>query len=140
MTTKLPDILTIIPQRPPFVFVDRMLRASMEQVQVVFLVTEACPLVEDGCLRLAGLVEHAAQACAARAGWLQQVQHQAIRIGYIGAIKQIEATRLPQIGETLTTTATLIQEVANISLLECVTCVGDEQIAHTTIKLALAEE
>ena len=134
------DILTYIPQRPPFVFVDELLCASQEEVHTAFCITEGNPLAINGVLTLAGLMEHAAQTCAMRAGWIQHSLKQTIRIGYIGAIKQMQATRLPQVGERLETKAKVVQEVANISLLDCTTYVGDEQICQTTIKLALVDE
>ena len=139
MSTK-QDILDYIPQRPPFVFVDELLSASQEEVRTAFCIPENNPLVINGILPLAGLMEHAAQTCAVRAGWIQNSRKQTIRIGYIGAIKQMQATRLPHAGERLETEAKIVQEVANISLLECTTFVGDEQICQTTIKLALVDE
>lgn len=134
------DILSYIPQRPPFVFVDSLLHASEEQVRTAFTVTEGTPLVFNGLLSMAGLMEHAAQTCAVRAGWIQQARQQAIRIGYIGAIKHMQSTRLPRVAERLETEAKVVQEVANISMLDCTTYVNNEPICQTTIKLALVEE
>ncbi len=139
VSTKL-DILEYIPQRPPFVFVEELLYASPEQVRTAYCIREDNPLVINGVLPIAGLMEHAAQTCAVRAGWVQHEQKQTIRIGYIGAIKHMQATRLPHIGERLETEAKVVQEVANISLLDCNTYVGDELICQTTIKLALVDE
>ena len=52
----------------------------------------------------------------------------------------MQALRLPRVGETLITEAVLVQEVLNISLVDCTTRIGDELIATATLKLALAEE
>jgi len=130
------DIEFFIPQRAPFVFVSRVEDVSLEQARTLFTVEPDCPLVTDGCLTLAGVMENAAQTCAARAGWVQRTQELQVKIGYIGAIKQLQTTRLPKVGETLTTEAHVIQEVLNISLIECTTRIGDELIATTTLKLA----
>jgi len=46
---------------------------------------------------------------------------------------------LPKIGETLTTEVMLVQEVMNISLIECTTKVAEEMIATTTLKLAIID-
>lgn len=123
-----------IPQRPPFVFIDTVLTVDAEQAVTQFTIPADCPLVVDGVLPLAGLMENAAQTCAVRAG-----QSAGNKIGYIGAVKQLEAKRLPKVGETLTTRATLIQEVLNISLVECETRINDEEIATATLKLAIIE-
>ena len=128
------DITAWIPQRPPFVFIDTVVEASDTHAVTQFTVPEDSPLVEDGQLSLAGLMENAAQTCAVRAGY-----NGGNRIGFIGAVKQMEATRLPHVGEQLTTEIKLIQEVLNISLIECTTRVGDEVIATATLKLAIME-
>jgi len=130
------NIAEWIPQRPPFVFIDTIVDVSEEHALTQFTIPADCVLVSEGCLSLAGLMEHAAQTCAARAGWVQRQQGQQVKIGYIGAVKQLQKTRLPRVGEILTTEARVIQQVLNISLVDCITRVGDEQIATTTLKLA----
>ena len=133
------DITEWIPQRPPFVFIDTIVEMSADHAVTRFTIPAECPLVENQSLMLAGLMEHAAQTCAARAGWVQRQQGQEVKIGYIGAVKQIEATRLSRVGETLTTEAHVVQEVLNICLIECTTRIGEELIATTTIKLAIMD-
>lgn len=124
------DISAFIPQRPPFVFIDTIVEVSATLARTRYTVTEANPLVTDGILPLAGLMENAAQTCAARSG---------NTIGYIGAVKQMEVSRLPKVGETLITEATVAQEVLNIFLMEVITRIGDEQIATTTLKIAVIQ-
>ncbi len=124
------NIAHYIPQRPPFVFIDTIDELSNTVARTRFTIPADCPLVTDGILPLAGLMENAAQTCAARAG---------DRIGYIGAVKQMEAYRFPVIGETLHTEAQLVQEVMNICLMEVKTFIGDELIATTTLKIATVE-
>ena len=131
------DILHLIPQRPPFVFVDKVVYADEQDAEICYTITEDCPLVEDHRLPLAGVLEHAAQSCAARVGYIQSTQDEPIRIGYIGAVKKIEVKRIPTVGECLLTKVTLLENVLDISLLQCDTFVGGELIAQTTLKLAL---
>ena len=124
------DIEDFIPQRPPFVFIDTIESVEEKVARTRFTIPAECPLVADNILPLSGLMENAAQTCATRAG---------DKIGYIGAIKQMQVTRFPHVGETLTTEAVVVQEVLNISLMECTTRVGDELIATTTLKIATIE-
>lgn len=137
--TPIHNISDWIPQRPPFVFIDTIVEVSATHAVTQFTIPAGCPLVEDSHLSLAGLMENAAQTCAARAGWIQQEQKQGVKIGYIGAVKEIKTTRLPKAGETLTTEANVLQEVLNICLIGCTTRIGDETIATTTLKLAIME-
>ncbi len=131
------SILDIIPQRPPFVFVDEVVTINGISAVLSYRVATDCPLLSDGYLSIAGVLEHVAQSCAARIGNLQSQTNQPIRIGYIGGVKSIEVLRNPKVGELLTTEVNLIEEVFDISLLSCTTRVEDEVIAQTTIKLAL---
>ena len=119
-----------IPQRAPFVFIDTIEHVDKNTARTRFTIPAECPLVTDNILPLSGLMENAAQTCATCAG---------DQIGYIGAIKQMQVTRFPHIGETLTTEAVVVQEVLNISLMECTTRIGDERIATTTLKIATIE-
>ena len=124
------NIEDFIPQRPPFVFIDTIEEVSEDRVSTRFTVPETCMLVTDGILPLAGLMENAAQTCAVRAG---------TRIGYIGAIKQMEVNRFPHVGETIRTTAVLVQEVLNISLMQCTARVNEEVVATAVLKIAVME-
>ncbi len=128
------SISDYIPQRPPFVFIDTVEALDAALARTRFTVVSDCVLVTDGALPLSGLMENAAQTCAVRAGYAG-----GNKIGFIGAVKQMEVTRIPHVGETLTTEAKLIQEVLNISLVECTTRVNDEVIATATLKLAIIE-
>lgn len=124
------DIAHYIPQRPPFVFIDTIAAVTDTTACTRFTIPADCPLVTDGLLPLSGLMENAAQTCAVRAG---------NTIGYIGAVKQMEVTRFPHVGETLRTEAHVVQEVMNICLMEVVTHIGEEQIATTILKIATIE-
>jgi len=124
------NIESFIPQRPPFVFIDTIESVEEKVARTRFTIPAECPLVADNILPLSGLMENAAQTCATRAG---------DKIGYIGAIKQMQVKRFPHVGETLTTEAVVVQEVLNISLMECTTRIGDERIATTTLKIATIE-
>ena len=121
------DILSYIPQRPPFVFIDTIEELNEKGARTRYTIPETCPLVSDGILPLSGLMENAAQTCSAIAG---------NKIAYIGAVKQMEMKRFPMVGETLCTEAEVKQEMLNISLIECTTRIHDETIATTTLKIA----
>ena len=124
------NIESCIPQRAPFVFIDTIERVGEKVARTRFTIPAECPLVTDDILPLSGLMENAAQTCATRAG---------DTIGYIGAVKQMEVKRFPHVGETLITEALVIQEVMNISLMECTTRIGSDIIATTTLKIATIE-
>ena len=125
------DILSYIPQRPPFVFIDTVDELSEKKARTRFTIPENFPWNLNGILPLSGLLENAAQTCSVIAK---------NKIAYLGAVKQMEVMRFPHIGETICTEAIVMQEMLNISLIECTTRVQEETIATTTLKIAIIEQ
>ena len=125
------DISSFIPQRPPFVFIDTMEELSVNRACTRYTIPETCPLLSYGVLPLSGLLENAAQTCSVIAG---------NKIAYLGAVKQMEVKRFPMVGETLYTEAVVVQQLLNISLIECITRIQGETIARTTLKIATMED
>ncbi|HMJ46203.1 MAG TPA: hypothetical protein VK498_02685, partial [Ferruginibacter sp.] len=65
-------ILSYIPQRPPFVMVDKILSSGESSTRTSFIIHEKNIFVENGKFREPGLVENIAQTAAAGAGYSQQ--------------------------------------------------------------------
>jgi predicted hotdog family 3-hydroxylacyl-ACP dehydratase len=135
------DISEILPQRPPFLFVDRLERYDDSATVTSFTVPENHLLVENGHLSASGILENMAQASAARIGYLcKYILHVPVRIGYIGAIRKYRIHRLPAVGETVTTTIIFREDVFGITLSDAVVRVDGEIIAEATLKTALGEK
>ena len=131
----------ILPQREPFLFVDRLVYWDERETVTAFTVPADHLLVEDGRLTAPGILEHMAQSSAARIGYLcKYILHVPVRIGYIGAIRKFRVGRLPAAGETLTTTVILREDVFGITLTDVVVRVNDEIIAEAALKTALGEK
>lgn len=141
--TRLQDIpvTELLPQRPPFLFVDTLEAFTETSVRSSFTVPQEGELVEDGHLRSAGLLEHMAQTSALRIGYLSvYVRHVPVRIGYIGQFKGLKINRLPQSGERIVTDLTVRSEVFGITLAEVVVRSGEEILATASLKTALTDE
>ena len=121
------DVKDILPQREPFLFVDRLVHYDERETVTVFTVPAEHLLVADGYLTAPGVLENMAQSSAAR-------------IGYIGAIRKFRVHRLPAVGETLTTTIIFREDVFGITLTDAVVRVGTEIIAEASLKTALGEK
>ena len=134
-------VASILPQRPPFVFVDRLLHYDEHETLTSYTVPQEGIFVEDGKLRTAGLVEHMAQSGAARVGYISKyILHVPVRIGYIGQVRGLTVLRNPSCGETLTTKVVLIQDMFGITLTDVeVRCAG-ELIASASVKTALSDK
>ena len=132
---------TILLQVPPFRFVDRLDAFDPDGVVTSFTVPADGPLVENGCLTEAGLVENMAQSSAARIGYISvYIDHVPVRIGYLGQVKNLNVNRLPLSGETLSTTVRLRQDIFGITLVDAGVRGGDEVLATASVKTALRDE
>ncbi len=132
---------SILPQQPPFRFVDQLESYSEEVTEVSFTVREGTMLVEEGHLSAAGIMEHMAQASAARVGYVTvYILHKPVSIGFIGQIRKFVLNRLPLLGEELHTRVFLKQEIFGISLADIEVRSGEELLASATLKTALNDD
>ena len=131
----------ILPQRKPFVFVDRLVHYDERETVTAFTVPAEHLLVADGYLTAPGILANMAQSSAARIGYLCKfILHVPVRVGYIGAIRKFRVYRLPAVGETLTTTILFREDVFGISLVDAVVRVGEDLIAEASLKTTLGEK
>lgn len=132
----------LLPQQPPFRFVDSLEEYTAEQARIRFTPEEGKNLLmEDGCLSAAGLMEHMAQCSAVRQGYYSKfILHLPVKIGYIGQFRKLRINRLPKVGETLETTVYLREEVYNISMVDAEVRIGDELIATASLKSAVKDD
>lgn len=133
------DVRELIPQRDPMIMVGRLMHFDQKTALSSTLIEPECIFVEDGRLSACGIIENIAQSCALRLGYYNKyIQKSEVQIGYIGAIRHMEILSLPRVGETLTTSVTTVEEIFGMSLVEAKVMVGDREIAHGNIKIALS--
>jgi predicted hotdog family 3-hydroxylacyl-ACP dehydratase len=130
----------LLPQRRPFVMIDSLLYCDMAVTRTSLEVREDNIFNDQGCLSTAGICENIAQTCAARLGYLSLSSGQPVRLGFIGAISNMQVSRTPRTGEVLVTEINVLQEVFNITLVHAVVRSSDEIIAETDLKIALADD
>ena len=134
------DILELLPQRRPFVMVDRLLYCDLTVTRTQLEVREDNIFNDGGRLSTAGICENIAQTCAARLGYLSIASGEPVKLGFIGAITNMLVYRNPVTGETVETAIEVLQEVFNITLVHAVVRCGDELIAQTDLKIALGSD
>jgi len=91
------DITQFLPQRPPFILVDKLRLCNEEETNSSFLVPESHIMVKDNKLNAGGLVENMAQTAAAGTGYLGLLNNEDVKRGYIGAIKNLNIYKLPEV-------------------------------------------
>ena len=137
--TDLPSVISLIPQRPPMVMVDALLSYTATTGAAGLTIAADNLFVQNGQLQEAGVVEHIAQSIALHKGYYYYLQHQHAPMGYIGSIKRMNIYVLPEVGATLTTELSIIQEFMGVTLVKVRTTVGEELIAEGEMKTVIAE-
>ncbi|MDR1224087.1 MAG: pseudouridylate synthase [Tannerella sp.] len=134
------DITALLPQRPPFVMVDRLTWYDPLKSVTEFTVREENLFCRDGIMEEAGLIENIAQTCAAKTGYRDTTEPERdgiVKIGFIGMIKRMDIYRNPRVGERLTTTVEIREEVFNSTLVDTKVEIGRELIAVCEMKIYL---
>ena len=155
MGVYIPDIKTLIPQGPPFIMVDRLLETDATVIRTSFRITADNPLLTNGRLGVAGLIENMAQTVAAGAGFAAFAAGGAVHdgaehdgavhdgaepssagpSGAIVAINNLGIIRLPALGEELITEVTVTARVADIIVISGrITC-GQSVVATGEMKI-----
>lgn len=130
------DILTLIPQKRPFVMVDRLIDFNEEGSTTDFVVREDNLFCVDGTLLETGIMENIAQTCAARIGYINLYEKkESVKIGVIGSIKDFKIFELPKIGDILETTINVISEVFAITLVSAKVKIKDQYNADGSEKI-----
>lgn len=134
------DILTLIPQRRPFVMIDRLLSFDEIESSTDFVIKEDNIFCKDGLFLETGIMENIAQTCAARIGYININNNESVKIGVIGSIKDLIITKLPKVGTTLVTKVKVLSEVFAITLVEAEVYDNDELIAKCEMKISLTDK
>lgn len=135
------DIHELLPQREPFVMVDKLAYFDEKTTTTSFLVREDNLFVENGRLNACALAENIAQTCAARLGYVNKyILKRGIQIGFIGAVKDMKVIDTPVVGDVLTTTIHVLEQIMGLTLVTAVIRIGDRVVTTAEMKIALADE
>ena len=131
------DVKNYIPQREPIIMIDSFYGIDDNKSFSGLTVKEDNIFVKNGLLGEAGIIEHIAQSCAMRVGYYYKQQQLPVPIGYIGAIKNMKILNLPEVGQKLFTTITIIHVIFDITLVSVEVKVNQEVIVTGEMKIFL---
>lgn len=133
------NILNYIPQRPPFVMIDMLICADDTVSQTSFTIPEGHLFVTDGFFTEPGLVENMAQTAAAGTGYKAHQSDDAVPVGFIGALKNLNIIRLPKVNSTITTTVTFGMQVMNAQIVHAGITENGTEIANCELKIFIQQ-
>lgn len=128
----------LIPQRAPFLMVDGLISFDQISTSTEFTVKENNIFYDEGHLSAPGLIENIAQTCAARMGFINLNSGEPVKLGFIGAIRNLIIHRTPIAGEILRTLIIVKEEVFSMTLVDAWIKVGDEVLVEAEMKIALS--
>ena len=129
------NILSLIPQKPPFVMIGQLLHSDEMITRSGFQVTAENIFTINGRFTEAGLLENIAQTAAARAGYIAQRDNKPVEIGYIGAVKNLEIFELPKTNDELITEIKIEDKVLNVSVISGKVWCNNKLIAQCEMKV-----
>ncbi|MBQ3772471.1 MAG: pseudouridylate synthase [Bacteroidaceae bacterium] len=134
------DIHELLPQQEPFVMISSLVRFDMQTTVTETIVSADNMFVEDGVFTAPGIVENIAQTCAARIGYVNKyILKKGIQLGFIGAIRDLKVKDLPKVGDTITTTISVIDSVFGMTLVDAVVLNNGAEVASAQMKIAVKE-
>ena len=132
-------LLGLIPQRKPFVMVDKLLHYSEKKIISGFTIPAGNILTTKVYFSAPGLIENMAQTIALHTGYKFHLANLPAPTGYIGAIKTAEVFKIPKVSQVLTTTVEILHDIMNVTMVEAkVECEG-VVIARSEMKTVLAK-
>ena len=133
------NIEHLLPQKAPFVMVDRLLGFSNTNIVSSLKILEANIFFEDQTLSESGLIENMAQTVALHTGYDFFLKGEPAPTGYIGSIKEMEISMLPALNEIIKTEAHILQEFMGVTLVEITVFNSKkEKIASSLMKTVIA--
>jgi len=110
------EIINLIPQKEPFVFVDTLFEYTALTGVTGFTVPKNNLLLDENKLAECGLIEHMAQSMSLHRGYQGSLSGQTKpKTGFIGVIKTVEIFGLPEVGEKLMTYVEILHEIMNVT-------------------------
>ncbi|HSP40457.1 MAG TPA: hypothetical protein VLN46_03415 [Gillisia sp.] len=109
-------ILSLIPQKPPFVMVDALFEYTDLTGITGFIIPEDNILVKEDVFSEPGIIEHMAQSMSLHRGYQGFLGGlDKPKTGFIGVIKSVEIFELPKAGTRLRTYVEILHEVMNVT-------------------------
>lgn len=130
---------SLIPQKAPFIMVDKLIFFSEEKVVSGLTVSEENIFTNNARFTAPGLIEHMAQTVALYTGYQYFLKKLPAPVGYIGAIKKVEIFELPKVSDELVTTVEILHDIMGVTLVQINTLRNGVVIASSEMKTVIAK-
>jgi len=133
------DILSLIPQKTPFVMVGELVYSDDNITRTKFVVPSDNVFVINGEFSEAGLMENMAQTAAAGSGNMARIENRPVSTGYIGQVKNLEIFELPKVGDELLTEIKIEVQVFDAGIVSGKVWREDKLLAQCEMKIFITQ-
>jgi 3-hydroxymyristoyl/3-hydroxydecanoyl-(acyl carrier protein) dehydratase len=135
MSFEIQNAIDLIPQRAPFVFVDKLIYIDENTSHGSFEIPSENIFVKSGYYSASGMVESLAQTAAAGTGYLCKINNKKIPVGYIGAVQKLEVLDWPPANAEIILEINLITNVLQVSLVSGIVKYRERVMASCEMKI-----
>jgi hypothetical protein len=134
------NIIPLIPQKPPFVMVGKLLFTDEVSSRSSFIIGRDNVFVKDNIFQEAGLMENIAQTAALRAGYVALSENKPVAVGYIGAVSNFEIFDLPISGNEIETEIRVENQIFDVTVLSGKVWHQENLLAQCEMKLFISNK
>ena len=134
------NIIPLIPQKPPFVMVGKLLFTDELSTRSSFTIEHDNVFVKNNVFQEAGLMENIAQTAALRAGYVAQSENRPVAVGYIGAVSNFEIFDLPETGDEIETEIRVENQIFDVTVLSGKVWRNGNLLAQCEMKLFISSK
>jgi predicted hotdog family 3-hydroxylacyl-ACP dehydratase len=132
------NILDLIPQRAPFVMIDRLVYSGEKSAKGSLFISESNILCHNNCFQESGLIEFIAQTAAAYTGYLTVTANKEVVKGFIAAVKDLVIYSLPSSGTEIQSEITVDNELLGYTIISGRIFQSTTLVAECELRILLA--
>ena len=133
------DIKELIPQREPFIMIDKLLFADEDFTKTSFTINSENLFCRNGYFSEAGLIETMSQTGAAGIGFYTKNNNLPTPIGFIGALKNLKIHFLPEVDSVIEGEMRIETKMVNVSIAKAKIICNQKIAAEGEFKIFIIE-
>ena len=132
-------IENLIPQKHPFVMVDKIYSFSETKMVSGLKITDDNIFFDGQNFVESGIIEHMAQSIALHKGYDCFLKNEKVPVGFIASLNNIEFFNFSKLDDEIKTTVTILFDAGGMTSVEVITALNENILAKGELKTILAQ-
>ena len=133
-------IAQYIPQREPFIMLDKIIYWSEDTLVSELKVRENNIFIAKNKISESGLLENIAQTAAAKVGYECSLENVPVPLGYIASFNKVNVFDQASVGDEIITTINVLKDVLNITIVNGKCQIGERKILECEMRILIDKE